>query len=76
MKFDIVTGCEKTEFEVHRHGCRDVKKLRARFMGVNVYTAEADTPEEAVKDEVEGYNDCQQDWYEEDFRIMPCCKKK
>jgi len=59
------------EFQIHRKGCRDVKRLR-RFH-VNVYTARGDSPE-AVRD-MEAAEMADMDYLPEHFRIMPCCRE-
>jgi hypothetical protein len=71
-RFDIVVDDLDSEFTVHRHGCRDVKKSIRRGAS-HFYTVEAESATEAVKGEVAAFQENEQDWYEKDFRIMPCC---
>ena len=74
-QYDIVFGDSRTgyEFSVHIHGCRDVART-ARYGG-RFYTVTANTPEQAIADDVEGYKQCEQNWFEDNYRILPCCKK-
>jgi hypothetical protein len=64
----------KTEFEIHGAGCAHLSRGdRRQFVGPHdVMTAES---AEALRDsEVRTFEDQDQGWTAEDFRIFPCAK--
>lgn len=73
MKFDLVdTELNRgPRWVVHIHGRKDVAKSK------RPWTVEAETPEEAVKRELDMDNERyrRDGWSEKDFKIMPCVKR-
>lgn len=81
MKLTLVTtgggkfeGREMAEWEVHKAGCADVKRMRTMRAVNYIEDYEAESPE-ALVDEVVSYFEEDQGWGKDDFRIMPCAKK-
>lgn len=75
MKFIFVTRTDSkavADFDVHKAGCADLS--RGGYKNYHQYSVEDITPEAAVKEEKEAYEDNGQGGFT--FRIMPCAEVK
>lgn len=75
-KFEIAVngGKADAEFHVHAAGCADVAKGVRSGKYSHSYTSAGDSAQDVVADEVAEFKACEQDWFEDDFRILPCAK--
>jgi hypothetical protein len=84
--FCLVAG--DTQTEVHIDGCNDIQRGVTKYnktLGGHVdrsyqgtTTVIAETVDDAVEKELEKLNEefGEGQWLEQDFAIMPCCRKK
>jgi hypothetical protein len=61
-----------SEFEVHAAGCAHIAR-RVRD-GAHGWDALGRSPENVVSAEVADFEACEQDWFADDFKILPCTK--
>lgn len=75
MLYDLVSTDYPDRWELHKHGCKDVARLRKQSCAV--HEIDGVSPADVIDHEL-SLNDGEYraaGWTEKDFRIMPCCAR-